>query len=185
MATVTSHSLFYTEQLSTPLRIAQVIGLTSTAFLAAPAPLLARQWKTQFSQDKLLAPGIVLVSSSVFGFLAYRSPGISLATILYTSATTVLVATTAYSLVFLEPINQKLEQKADALASTAITDTAAEAEVKKEETVHVLVDRWATVNLGRTLLSGVAAVLAMWAALDKVDAVEAGLKVASGADRMG
>lgn len=34
MATITEHGLFYTQQLGTPLRLAQVIGLTSTAFLA-------------------------------------------------------------------------------------------------------------------------------------------------------
>ena len=99
-----------TTTLPTGLRIAQVVGLTSTALLAgeraeilqhtsillhhlqtialgktfaqtvsaipallhAPAPLLAKQWKTMFDGDKLLAPIIVLYSSSIFGYLAWR-----------------------------------------------------------------------------------------------------------------
>jgi hypothetical protein len=85
----------------------------------------------------------------------------------------------------LKPINSKLLTKADSLASTAITDTAAEAGVTKEETAHALVDKWATLHLGRALLAGIAAVSATWASLSAVDVVGLDkLSFATGADRL-
>lgn len=90
-----------------------------------------------------------------------------------------------YTLLVGEPINQKLEEKAEDLASASLTDAAAEAGIAKEETVHVLVDRWATMNLGRTILTGLAALTATWAAVDRLEVTGATFGLASGADRMG
>jgi hypothetical protein len=71
----------------------------------------------------------------------------------------------------MKPINSKLLQKSDALATTAITDTAAEEGVAQEETAHALVDKWATLHLGRALLSVVAAISATWATLSAIDVI--------------
>ncbi|TKA78213.1 hypothetical protein B0A55_03771 [Friedmanniomyces simplex] len=202
MAALTNKGLFYTEELGTTIRIAQVLGLTSTAFLAgktfaasfaavpallhAPAPLLAKQWKTLFDADKLVNPVVSAIGLGVFSFFAYRDPNPgSRHQILYTTAAALLASFIPYSLLLLGPISAKLEQKAQDLASTSLTDTVAESGMAKEETTHVLVDRWATVNLGRTLLSFVAAVAATWAAVDRLEVVPAVGKLVGGADRMG
>jgi len=66
------------------------------------------------------------------------------------------------------PYNRKLLEKADSLASTSLEDAGAEAGVSKDETVHALLDKWATLNLVRALASGIAAISAAWAALDHV-----------------
>jgi hypothetical protein len=87
--------------------------------------------------------------------------------------------------VFLHPITQKLEKKAQDLASASITDVAVESGIAEEETTHVLVDRWATINLGRSILSAVAAVAGAWAVVDRLDVVPAVAKLATGAGRMG
>ena len=79
---------FYKEPPSSGLVIAQVIGLTSAAFvcgktfsqswtqtpalLMAPAPLLVKQWKKMFDSDKLVAPAVVTVGGAITGFLAYQ-----------------------------------------------------------------------------------------------------------------
>jgi hypothetical protein len=42
------------------------------ALLDAPAPLLARQWKKIFDQGKVAAPPMAVLSSAIFGYLAYR-----------------------------------------------------------------------------------------------------------------
>ena len=42
------------------------------ALMDAPAPLLARQWKKIFDQGKVVAPPMALISSAIFGYLAYR-----------------------------------------------------------------------------------------------------------------
>ena len=227
----------------TGLRIAQVVGLTSTAFLAgryltstlsdiiannvqsgktftqtfsavpallhAPAPLLAKQWKTMFDSDKLLAPLIVAYSSAVFGWMAYRGThtrrrpsaapkdihrprnaeptdrhrteptSTTHSSLLHLSSLTLLLATIPYSLLLLEPLNQRLEDKASNLA----TSEKEEVGIQREETTHWLVDRWATVNLGRAVMSAVSAGMAIWAGVEGVKM--AGVRVVSGGERMG
>jgi len=86
----------------------------------------------------------------------------------------------------MKPINSKLLTKADSLASTAITDTAAESGVAKEETTHALVDKWATLHLGRALLAATAAVSATWATLSAVDVIGFdNIGLTTGANRLG
>ncbi|RMY34874.1 hypothetical protein D0866_04988, partial [Hortaea werneckii] len=105
--------------------------------------------------------------------------------VLYTTSATLLLTCIPYTFIVGEPINQKLEKKAKDLSSASLTDAAAEAGVAQEETVHQLVDRWATMNLGRTLLTGIAAIAATWAAVDRLEVVPAAARLAGGADRMG
>ena len=84
------------------------------------------------------------------------------------------------------PTNNKLIAKKEELASTSLEDKAVEANVAQEETVHALVDRWATLNLARAVLVGAGAMCAVLAALNQRQF--AGLKdisLTSGANRMG
>jgi hypothetical protein len=104
--------------------------------------------------------------------------------ILYATSSGVLLSLIPYSLFLFEPINQKLEAKAQSLASASLDDTSAETGIAKEETTHALVDQWATVNLGRVLIAGISALTAVWAAVDRTDVVPATLKFSSGANRM-
>lgn len=94
-----------------------------------------------------------------------------------------MLTTIPYSLLTLEPVNQKLEEKATSLAKASITDASAEAGIAQEETTHFLVDRWATMNLGRTLLTGVASIVGVWAAVERMNV--ASFKLGTGANRMG
>ena len=82
--------------------------------------------------------------------------------------------------------NNKLMQKVDSLASASLEDKAVEAGVAEGETTHALLDKWGTLNLARALIVGVAAVCAVWAALDKEE--YAGVRnfaLQSGANRLG
>lgn len=135
-----------------------------------------------FSSDKLLAPAVVLFSGSVFSVLGYRGGNSTLGR-LYIAAASLAAISVPYSLLALEPINKKLEEKAENLGKASITDAAAETGVTREETVHFLVDRWATVNLGRSLITGLAAVCATVAAVGHYGGV--GFHMKSGAGRMG
>jgi hypothetical protein len=83
------------------------------------------------------------------------------------------------------PYNRMLSAKADALASTSLEDTAAEAGVRRAETVHSLVDTWATLNLVRAIITGVAAVTATWASLNSVEVIGFDkIQLVSGANRI-
>jgi len=64
----------------------------------------------------------------------------------------------------MRPLAEKLRAKAAALSSQSNHEVS----VKREESVHYLVDQWATFNLGRSVLTGVAALLATWAAVEKL-----------------
>lgn len=133
-----------------------------------------------FDSDKALAPAVVLFSGSVFGHLGYKNSGVLAR--LYIAAAALAAVSVPYSLLALEPINKKLEEKASLLAKASITDAGAEAGITREETVHYLVDQWATMNLGRSIITGLAAVCATLAA---VGHMEVGFSVSSGANRMG
>lgn len=89
-----------------------------------------------------------------------------------------------YTFLLSEPINQKLLQKESTLASVSPTDSKAEAGIAKEDSVHGLVDKWATVNFGRFAIAAVAAIVSTWAAIDRAEVVPAAIRFASGADRM-
>ncbi|KXT02818.1 hypothetical protein AC578_5368 [Pseudocercospora eumusae] len=191
---------FYTTNLPSGLRIAQVAGLTLSGFLAgttfaasaatpallkAPAPLLAKQWKTMFDANKLIAPVACLFSAGVFGYIGYREDKWTLPATLYTASASLLLSLVPYTYLLGEPINQKLEKKAQSLASVAITDAQAESGVSKEETTHALVDKWATINLGRAVISAASTAIAIWAAVDRTEVVPATARLAAGANRLG
>nr|OQO20156.1 hypothetical protein B0A51_10802 [Rachicladosporium sp. CCFEE 5018] len=168
------------DEASIPVRAIKIFGLTATAFLAgktfnssysttpalllAPAPLLAKQWKKQFDVDHNLVVGLAFSSVPVLGFLAYRAPPPSLVRKLYALATVLLASVVPYSALLMMPITQQLAQKARTLASASLTDTDAEVGVSQEDSVHQLVDRWAIRNLGRSVLIGLSALVAAWAA---------------------
>ena len=146
--------------------------------LAESPSLLAKQWKTLFDSDKLVAPLISIFSSGVFAFLAYRDETWTKPAILYTTSSALLLSLVPYTFLLGEPINKKLEEKAR-------LQSIQEVGVKKEESVHGLVDLWATVNFGRAVVSGIAAFTAIWAAVERTDIVPATARFATGANRMG
>lgn len=191
---------FYHAEVPVYVRLAQVVGistalglsgasfsitaLTIPPLLKAPAPLLAKQWAILFNKGKNVIPPLALLASLSFGYLAVREwRAGSPALYLYATAGVIAPSFIPYTLVFMNSTNQKLLEKADTLAASD-----AEEEVKggQEETTHVLVDRWATLNLVRGVISATAGVLALWASLQPVEVVGiAGFEFVGGADRLG
>jgi hypothetical protein len=101
---------------------------------------------------------------------------------LNTAATLIFPSIIPYTLLVLQPINDKLFAKADALA----LDAKAEVGVAQEETTKALIDRWTKLHLVRTAITGVGAILAIWAALDKRETSSVGgFSLGSGANRLG
>ncbi|KAI4797120.1 hypothetical protein E4T44_12020, partial [Aureobasidium sp. EXF-8845] len=130
---------------TTGVRVAQVLGLTASAYLAgsigsiswqsvpalmdAPAPLLAKQWKKIFDSGKVVAPPMAAVSSIIFGYLAYRAPTASSDFKLYTIAAILVPSIIPYTVSLMSGINSKLQEKAASLANASLTDTAVESGV--------------------------------------------------------
>jgi Domain of unknown function (DUF1772) len=169
---------------STPIRIAQVIGLTGTAALAgvvfsfsgllvprileSPTPLLLRQWKHAFDVGKTRVPPLAGVCASSFLYLAYEVHKHNTPNVvpykwkMYAMSALLTLGIVPYTLLIMQPTNRKLESKEKETRSLAVTDTIVEAGLG-EETAHALVDKWATMNIGRAALLSLAAVLAAWA----------------------
>ncbi|KAF2503208.1 hypothetical protein BU16DRAFT_521802 [Lophium mytilinum] len=199
---MTSPGLFYHEKVPTGIIVAQTVGITSAAFLSgmnafisvgvvpslmrAPAGLAASQFKYQYDLGKKLGPALALLGTAASGFLAWREPRSSTAFKFWLASAIVAPSIVPWTFLTMMPTNKKLLGKAESLASTELTDKTAEAGVAKEETVNGLLDKWATLNFIRAIISGTSSVLACIAVLDRVDVVgfsEIGL--ATGADRLG
>jgi len=170
----------------TPIRIAQVLGITGTAALAgvsfsvsglviprileSPTPLLLRQWQHLYDTAKMIVPPLAVVCGSSFLFVAYDAHQRT-ATVVphqwkaYVASALLTLGIVPYTLLVIMPINRRLWQKVKDMRHLAATDTVFEATVG-DETAHALVDKWATVNVGRATLLGVAAVTAAWIALE-------------------
>lgn len=104
---------------------------------------------------------------------------------MYATSASLMALLVPYTLLLGEPLIKALQDKEHNLAGVSITDASAEAGIAKEETVHALVDKWATMNFGRFVVSAVAAALATWASIDRAEVVPAATRLATGANRMG
>jgi hypothetical protein len=83
------------------------------------------------------------------------------------AASVILPSIVPYTVLIIGPINNRLFEKEKKYESASLEDKAIEAGVAKDETVHALIDRWALLNVARSGITGVGALLLVWAALDK------------------
>lgn len=83
-----------------------------------------------------------------------------------------------FTVAFLKPINDKLFEKVDTL-------TLGDVKAENDEGTKQLIDSWTKLHLVRTAITGAGALLALWAALDKREAIVGGLRLGSGANRLG
>lgn len=156
-------------------RVLQTIGLTTTAILAgmsasfslytvprlleSPTPLLLKQFKHMFAAGHDTVPAGTIIAATSFLYLAYdsRAAG-SPAWRGYVTAAVLAVGIVPYTLAVMMGTNKVL------------LDSAEEEDEKvsvKAASVKQLLDQWATMNLGRSLLLASAAVTATWTALGK------------------
>jgi hypothetical protein len=71
------------------------------------------------------------------------------------------------------------------MASASLEDKAVEAGVAEAETTHALIDKWATLNLARTVLLAAGSICATLAAVDKREVVSfSSVGLGTGANRM-
>ncbi|KAF2680414.1 hypothetical protein K458DRAFT_421641 [Lentithecium fluviatile CBS 122367] len=181
--------------------IAQAVGITASTYLLgtnaslsfisvpalmmAPAPLAARQWKKVFDTGKTIGISLSIVSALSTAYVAYHQDTSSLPFKLNLAATILFPSIVPFTIFVIGPINDKLMEKAQSLASSSLEDKGVEAGVTSSETVNALLDKWATRNLARAAITGLGAIFALWAALDKREAVGAsGFGFATGGNRI-
>jgi hypothetical protein len=100
--------------------------------------------------------------SLLFGYLSYKDKSTKK---YFLTSSLLLLSQLPYSAIVLGPYNRRLSSKADSLAGTALDDVFAEANMSPGDTVHELVDRWATLYLGKALLVVAAGISAMYGTL--------------------
>ncbi|KAF2692025.1 hypothetical protein K458DRAFT_354231 [Lentithecium fluviatile CBS 122367] len=173
----------FSERPPTGFLVAQAVGITASTYLLgtnaslsfisvpalmmAPAPLAARQWKKVFDTGKAIGIALSIASALGTAYVAFHQDPSSLPFKLNLAATLLFPSIIPFTLVFIGPVNAKLAYKAHALASSgSLADKDIEAGVAADETVHALLDVWATRNLARAAITGLGVVFAVWAALD-------------------
>ncbi|KAF2637157.1 hypothetical protein P280DRAFT_458251 [Massarina eburnea CBS 473.64] len=172
-----------TQRPPTGLLVAQAVGITASTYLfgenmslsfisvppilQAPAPLAARQWHQLYDIAKSFALPLTAIATLSSAYVTHHHDPASLPFKLNLAATLIFPAIVPYTLLVIGPINDKLFAKEKEYSSKSLEDKAVEAGVGKEETVHALIDRWALVNVVRAGITGVGAVLTVWAALDR------------------
>jgi hypothetical protein len=166
------------------IRLAQAIGLTTSSALAgsgltisamlvprlleSPSPLLLKQWKHTFEAGKGPFPSLASVCALSFGYLAYeaKSAPNTLPHVwkIYAASALLCIGFAPYTLTVMASTNNKLLNKAEETSALKAEDKIVEAGLGGE-TAHQLVDKWATLNLGRVVMLATAAVLSTWATL--------------------
>ncbi|KFY23827.1 hypothetical protein V493_05616 [Pseudogymnoascus sp. VKM F-4281 (FW-2241)] len=156
-------------------RVLQTIGLTTTAILTgasasfslytvprllqSPTPLLLKQFKHMYASGHDSIPTATVVAATSLLYLAYDSRAVgSPAWRGYATAAALALGIVPYTLIVMMGTNKVL------------LDRAEEEEEKVEAqaaSVKQLLDQWATMNLGRSLLLASATLTATWTALGR------------------
>ncbi|EPE28987.1 hypothetical protein GLAREA_00145 [Glarea lozoyensis ATCC 20868] len=151
------------------IRTAQAIGLTGSAilagaslvmsfinvptFLLAPAPVLVKQWKHNFIAGRAALPLLSVISAGA-NFYLYSRSAYTLPSYLFAGLTSVGII--PYTVVFMRGVNGRLMGMAEGVEEGEM------GRVGSLESVHELVDWWGVLQLGRTGLVCVSAVLNVW-----------------------
>jgi len=166
------------------IRLTQAIGLTASSALAgssltisamlvprlleSPSPLLLKQWKNTFEAGKASIPPLASICALSFGYLAYEAKSVPNALPfvwkVYTASALLCIGIVPYTLTTMASTNNKLLNKAEETRALKAEDKIVEVGLGGES-AHQLVDKWATLNLGRAIMLATAAVLSTWATL--------------------
>jgi Anthrone oxygenase len=166
------------------IRLAQTLGITSSLLLGgislgfsaftvprlleSPTPLMLRQWKKMYIAGRNFAIPCAFLSSLSFFYLAYSTHSSnpfsgSGDAVAYAVAGALSIGIIPVTLVVLLPTNNKLERKEEEVRGLEKEDEVVEG--LGEETAHVLVDRWATLNLWRVGMVITASVIGIWTSI--------------------
>ncbi|CAN9418367.1 unnamed protein product [Alternaria alternata] len=126
--------------------------------MQAPAPLAVKQWHTIFTRGGAIARPLAIVSALATGYLAYNQDPKSTPFRLNALATILLPSIVPFTLLAMAPTNDKLLGKKDELATASLSNKNVEAFAAEGETVHELMDKWASLNMARAMLVAVGAV---------------------------
>lgn len=125
---------------------------------------MVRQWKKSFDTGKIVHPGIALLSSFAYGYLAYQFQGTLKqgAAEIYGVCIAANLAIWPWTIFVMMPTNHKLFARFEESKSTGQDDAKTEAEMPKGESTKELIQWWSMMNVIRGCMPLVAAVLGVW-----------------------
>jgi len=180
----------YDKALPSPLRLAQAIGITSSAFAAgvtfagsyfliprlleSPTPIMVSQWRKAFWRGAKTVIPIGVTSALSYLYLAYQfhshnkhSNAFSAEWKVNFAAGLLSFGTFVYTATAMADTNNKLLAKASEMEKLSEKDKKVDVvEIGLgEETAHKLVDKWASLNLGRSAIFMLSTAAGTYAAL--------------------
>lgn len=170
------------------IRIAQTIGLTSSAWLAgqiasfslftvprlleSPTPLMLRQWSAMFWAGKSVGMPGGIVTALTYFYLAYATHTSSASSFLsdttsirYAVAGILSVGIVPFTLVFLNSTNVAIFKREEEVSKAEREGKSVQARAG-EESAQDLLRRWGTLNLGRAVVMLGSAVLGAWTTIN-------------------
>jgi len=161
--------------------------------MQAPAALAVKQWHTIFTRGGAIGRPLAIVSAIATGYLAYKrmlskhklctgellshtpiEDPKSTPFRLNVAATILLPSIVPFTLLVLGPTNNKLIAKKDEFAAAHAKGKAIKANTADGETVHELMDKWATLNMARAVLVAAGALCTVIAAVNKREVAKLG-----------
>ncbi|KAK3341246.1 hypothetical protein B0T25DRAFT_335606 [Lasiosphaeria hispida] len=151
--------------------------------LESPVPLMLRQWFNSFKAGRAFMPGFAVLAAANYFYLAAAIPrkfgggaGLTGRAYAYLAAGVLSVGIIPYTYAVMMPTNKRLVARVEGVESVEadIGLVAEEGEAARvaEESAWVkgegskyLVDRWATLNLGRAIMVAASAVLGIGASV--------------------
>lgn len=120
-----------------------------------------------FDRGLVVMPILSVASSSLLAFLSWHERNTAgPITALYATAVVLVLSIGPYTSFMMKNVNGALVEKSDSATSSTVGDAVADA--KGDDNTHALVDQWTVHNLVRTVLTGSAGILALWASLSLV-----------------
>lgn len=134
-------------------------NLSLSAFVAprileSPVPLMLRQWLHTYATGKVVFPPLCVATGAVYFYLANRLGLAGAVGKAYLAAGLLAAGIVPYTGALMMPVNNRLEARA---AGVAATEEEEETAWVAGEGSRYLVDRWATLNLGRSVMLALAA----------------------------
>ncbi|KZF24471.1 hypothetical protein L228DRAFT_281540 [Xylona heveae TC161] len=156
---------------SSGLRVAQAVGLTSSAFLSGfifsistitvpailpnPPSTILKSWSIAYNRGKMIAPSMALTSALANLYVAYKTEDV-----VPVVAAALAIGIVPWTILVMLKTNKALMER-EQRTRTVHATTEVKVEIE-EEGVRALTDRWATLNLVRAGLVLSSAAVAAW-----------------------
>ena len=125
---------------------------------------MIQQWKKSFDTGKIVQPGIALLSSFAYGYLAYQFQGTlkQTAAEIYGACIAANLAIWPWTIFVMMPTNKKLFAKFDESKSMGENEAKTEVGMPRGESTKELIEWWSMMNIVRGLIPLVSSVLGVW-----------------------